>query len=103
MQITCPTHPTPSFPPVSPSGSPRTSSSPETAPPKPPYIPTSVSPPYSVSSSPSPPPPYLPLFQPLSPRHLFHQRLEIHHPLPPTKCLLHPFLCFLHHSLHKLP
>jgi len=44
MEITCPIHPTPSFPPFSPSGSSMRSSSPETAPPTPPCIPTSALP-----------------------------------------------------------
>ena len=38
MQITCPRYPTPPSPPVWPSGSPRTSSSPETAPLTPPLV-----------------------------------------------------------------
>ena len=42
MKITCPTHPTPSFPPFFPFGSRMKSSSPETVPPTPPCIPTSA-------------------------------------------------------------
>ena len=58
MEITCPMHPIQSPPPVSPSGSPMTPSSQETAPPTPPWFPTSAPPPDIISSSPHhwPPP-----------------------------------------------